>query len=243
MPVQFEYRSRTQSPLSTLIGCLPLFLILMLMCLLPSLLFDLVRSILTKLGLSSGVAGLTVLGVFFGSFINVPVYEFRRDDLQPEVRYGPLGQAFERDYQRVFSRTQIAINIGGCLIPVALAIHQAVRVAGFGNSAILATFIVAGLSIGVCYRTARPVEGIGIMMPGLVPPILCVISAWILLPEASPEERTAAAFIGGVAGPVIGADLLHLRDVLKTPVGIMSIGGAGTFDGIVLSGMLAALLS
>ena len=57
------------------------------------------------------------------------------------------------------------------------------------------------------------------------------------------REPVPIAFTAGVAGPIIGADLLHLKDLPDTPVGVMSIGGAGTFDGIVLSGVLAALLA
>ncbi|MDH4154237.1 MAG: DUF1614 domain-containing protein, partial [Nitrospira sp.] len=47
----------------------------------------------------------------------------------------------------------------------------------------------------------------------------------------------------GVLGPLIGADLLHLRDIEKIATGIASIGGAGRFDGIVLSGIVAAYLA
>jgi uncharacterized membrane protein len=46
-----------------------------------------------------------------------------------------------------------------------------------------------------------------------------------------------------VLGPLIGADLLHIRDVEALETGIDSIGGAGTFDGIVLSGIVAAYLA
>ena len=243
MPVHIEMKGSEQSSLKLLLGCLPMFLLLLLMCLLPVFLFDTAKSILTKLGLSPTVAGLTVVSIFLGSFLNIPVTAFVRDEIQPELKFGPLGSYFERDYRRVMSRTVVAVNIGGCLIPVLLAIYQMNRAVQFGNDGILGMILVTALSIGVCFRVARPVEGIGIMLPGLVPPLVCVISAWILMPEAMPEQRTAAAFIGGVLGPLIGADLLHLRDVLKTPVGMMSIGGAGTFDGIVLSGLLAALLS
>jgi uncharacterized membrane protein len=51
------------------------------------------------------------------------------------------------------------------------------------------------------------------------------------------------AFVAGVLGPLIGADLFHLKDISRVSAGILSIGGAGTFDGIVLSGILAALLA
>ncbi|MCH7552064.1 DUF1614 domain-containing protein, partial [Patescibacteria group bacterium] len=44
-------------------------------------------------------------------------------------------------------------------------------------------------------------------------------------------------------GVLIGADLLRLPKVMKGEVGIMSIGGAGVFDGIFLVGIVAALLA
>jgi uncharacterized membrane protein len=47
------------------------------------------------------------------------------------------------------------------------------------------------------------------------------------------------AYIAGVAGPLIGVDLLHLKGIEQSTVGMASIGGAGTFDGIVLSGIVA----
>jgi len=86
--------------------------------------------------------------------------------------------------------------------------------------------------------------GVGIMLPGFLSPLVSVGLTWLLL--ASPEYmplRAGIAFVAGVVGPLVGADLLHLRDVTRISVGMLSIGGAGTFDGIVLSGVLAALLA
>ena len=77
---------------------------------------------------------------------------------------------------------------------------------------------------------AKPVEGVGIAMPGLFPTLLAAMSALLLVPE----QATPVAFVAGVLGPLIGADLLHLRDIEKIATGIASIGGAGTFDGLVL---------
>jgi uncharacterized membrane protein len=51
------------------------------------------------------------------------------------------------------------------------------------------------------------------------------------------------AYVAGNLGPLVGADLLHLKEILRVPAGMLSFGGAGTFDGIVLSGILAALLA
>jgi uncharacterized membrane protein len=85
---------------------------------------------------------------------------------------------------------------------------------------------------------ARPTPGVGIVVPGLVPALVAALSALILAPEQAPP----VAFIAGVLGPLVGADLLHLQDVSKLGSGVISIGGAGTFDGIVLSGVVAAYL-
>ena len=59
----------------------------------------------------------------------------------------------------------------------------------------------------------------------------------------APSEAAPVAYIAGVAGPLIGADLLHLKDIEESATGVASIGGAGTFDGIVLSGIVAAFLA
>jgi uncharacterized membrane protein len=85
-------------------------------------------------------------------------------------------------------------------------------------------------------RMAKPVQGIGIALPELIPPLLATICALSFAPDQAPP----VAFVAGVLGPLIEADLLHLRDIEKIAA---SIGGAGTFDGIVLSGIVAAYLA
>jgi len=102
--------------------------------------------------------------------------------------------------------------------------------------------VVAAVNIAVCYYVARPVQGIGIMIPGLVSPLVAVLMTWLVCPEGM-TERVAIAYVAGILGPLVGADLLHLKDITRVPVGVLSIGGAGTFDGIVMSGILAALLA
>lgn len=91
----------------------------------------------------------------------------------------------------------------------------------------------------VAYFTSYAVPGIGIAMPFLIAPIASVVMATML----DPEQRAVLAYIGGTLGVLIGADLLRLKDVCKTWAPIASIGGAGTFDGIFLSGLIAVLLA
>ena len=135
--------------------------------------------------------------------------------------------------------TIIAVNFGGCLIPVGLALYEIAYLATLGLSTLIAVVVGCVVNIIVCYSIARPVQGVGIAMPSFVSPIAAVALALVLAPEAAPP----VAFVIGVVGPLVGADLLHLRDVEATEIGVVSIGGAGTFDGIILSGILAAYLA
>jgi uncharacterized membrane protein len=100
--------------------------------------------------------------------------------------------------------------------------------------------LVAGIAnIAVCYFLARPVQGVGVLLPGLVPAAVAAILALIF----APSEAAPVAYVAAVAGPLIGADLLHLNEIEQSAVGMASIVGAGTFDGIILSDIVAAYLA
>jgi uncharacterized membrane protein len=59
----------------------------------------------------------------------------------------------------------------------------------------------------------------------------------------SRENAAALAYIAGSMGTLIGADLTNLDKVRGLGAPVASIGGAGTFDGIFLTGILAVLLA
>jgi len=59
----------------------------------------------------------------------------------------------------------------------------------------------------------------------------------------SREYAAPLAYISGCLGTLIGADLLNLRVMGELGASIASIGGAGTFDGVFLTGILAVLLA
>jgi uncharacterized membrane protein len=44
-------------------------------------------------------------------------------------------------------------------------------------------------------------------------------------------------------GTLIGADLMNLGSIQGLHAPVLSIGGAGTFDGVFLTGILAVLLA
>lgn len=127
----------------------------------------------------------------------------------------------------------MAVNVGGGLIPVGLALYQFTQ----GNS--LAILLVTAIVTLVSYYAARVVPGIGIQMNPLLAPLTAALSAMLIAaPHAAP-----VAFAGGVLGTLIGADLLHLKDIQSMSSGVLSIGGAGVFDGIALCGLFALLLT
>ncbi len=230
-------------------GCLALLILFGFILLAPFLFAQVMASALARLGLPPGVALLALLGIFIGGAINIPVKRIPRE---VELIYDPfqiygLGQIFPRLYggwptplrQRVRTYMVIAVNVGGCIIPVTIAAYETLRIISRGPQAVLAVVGIAGLNIAVCYAIARPVPQVGIVMPSLVPPLVAAIPSFLLVPHFAPP----IAFVAGVLGPLIGADLLHMDDIQQLQTGVASIGGAGTFDGIVLSGMLAALLA
>ena len=91
---------------------------------------------------------------------------------------------------------------------------------------------------GISYFFSRPVQGFGIGMPIMIAPISAALVSLLI----SPEQSAPLAYISGTLGVLIGADLLHLKDIPKLGTPYASIGGAGTFDGIFITGIVAALL-
>ncbi|MBT9317044.1 DUF1614 domain-containing protein [Leptothoe spongobia] len=201
---------------------LPIILFLFAMLLLPlvitGLTMDMVTVAVTKLGFAPSLAILLLAAIVIGSTINIPLY-------QKSLR--PVGMLWDRQ------QTIVALNVGGGLIPIILAIYQFTR----GNVlAILATTAIVTL---VSYCAAQIVPGTGIRMNAMVAPLTAVVCAWLLGGVAAPS----VAFAGGILGTLIGADLLHLKEMERLSSGTLSIGGAGVLDGIALCGLFALLLA
>ncbi len=222
------------------LGCLPIVLFLLLLFLLPFWFAQFMGLALAKLRLDPQTALFVIVGIFLGSVVNIPVKRLVRHEdvtIHPFPHFGFLDRWPQ--FQRVRRETIVAVNLGGCVIPTMVAIYEVFQLVMDSWTYLLAVGLAVAINTTVCYRLARPVKGIGIAMPALVPPIVAVMSALVLAPDQAPP----VAFIVGVLGPLLGADLLHLREIPRISTGMASIGGAGTFDGIVLSGILAAYLA
>ena len=132
-------------------------------------------------------------------------------------------------------KTIIAVNAGGCLIPVMFSYYL------IHNNPLDPIKVVTGIAIVtfISRWVSRPVPGVGIGMPIFIAPIAAAITAIGL----DPDQSAPLAYICGTLGVLIGADLLRLKDIRKMGVPIASIGGAGTFDGIFITGIVAVLLA
>lgn len=222
------------------LSLLPLLLFFVLLVMLPFVFGQVFASALVKLKLDPTTALLVVIGIFLGSPINIPVKRISRTESVPADPLAVFGLSrWWPAFQQVRRETVIAVNVGGCLIPVALAIYETAHVILAGRQPLSGLLLAIFINTVACYWSAKPIEGIGIAMPGLFPPLLATVCALSFVPDQAPP----VAFVAGVLGPLLGADLLHLRDIEKIATGIASIGGAGTFDGIVLSGIVAAYLA
>ncbi len=220
-------------------GCLPLILFFWFILLLPFVFADIMLTALGKLGLSPSVSVVIAMGIFLGSLINIPVRRIARParlEYDPLAFFG-LGRLFPR--KTVMQETVIAVNVGGCVVPCLIAVYEFLRLTLLGPWPMLAAALTTALNAYICYQVARPIPQVGIAMPPIVPALAAVIPAYILLPEMT----APVAFIAGVLGPLIGADLMHLDDIVDLDTPMASIGGAGTFDGIVISGLVATLLA
>jgi uncharacterized membrane protein len=215
-----------------------LFLFLLFLLLFPfiwiAVALDVVEVAVAKLGFSPSVAFLLFAAVLVGSTINIPLYKVESSvAIVPDFMDLWLQQFWGIPLHKVRQQTIVALNVGGGFIPVILAIYELTRsdpVAILGVSAIVTV---------VSYFSAQIVPGIGIQMNALIPPLTAAISAVLIAEPLAPS----VAFAGGILGTLIGADLLHLKEIERMSSGVLSIGGAGVFDGIAMCGLLALLLT
>ncbi|NLN43808.1 MAG: DUF1614 domain-containing protein [Methanosarcina sp.] len=210
------------------------------------LFFGVVVSAFTKIGFSVGDAFLILVLSLLGSGINIPLMTLRSDIPVVKENYIRIfGISYRVPVRRVIkNETTIAVNVGGAVIPVLISAYLLTR---FPSSLLLAGAGILIVTV-ITHSVARPIRGIGIATPALVPPLAATLAAVLLtsviqIPGCSVDQcRVVTAYAGGVIGTLIGADLLNLGKIKDLGAPVASIGGAGTFDGIFLSGLIALLL-
>lgn len=199
-----------------------------------SIQFGLMALTFEKLGLDTHSALLLLGTSLFGSVINLPLMTLQSDEPAPpppaeeETGMWPPQLPFD-------GRTRIMVNVGGCLVPVFFSAYLLRHYPLGAPETVVAVLAVAGVS----FLMSRPMHGIGVAMPVLVAPLSAALVAVVL----GGEYRAPLAYVAGSLGVLIGADLLRLKDIRAMRFPVASIGGAGTFDGIFMTGLVAVLLS
>jgi uncharacterized membrane protein len=217
---------------------LTIFLIFLL--LIPFLIFMLPAVAFAKLGLSPFAGFAFFILCLMGSLINIPVYRKElRDD--PYVEYYDEADRIMDIFHKFFGirvpvvqERIISLNVGGAILPGLLCLYLLSRV-NLG-SAFLATTVTTIFS----YYLSKPVKGVGIILPAFIPPIIAAVAALLFAEKGS---APAVAYISGVLGTLIGADLLRLHQIKRMGLSFLSIGGAGVFDGIFIVGIISVLLA
>ena len=190
-----------------------------------------------RIGFSSFQFGLIMVATLIGSGINIPVREVKSVEPLVEMRearaFGMRFRIPHVGYQQV--STIVAVNAGGAIIPVLVSVYILWSHPSALPYALVGTVVTAFL----VHLMARKVRGVGIVTPALLPPLAAAVISYILLP-GSPA---VVAYVSGSIGALVGADLTNLRGITKLGAPMASIGGAGTFDGVFLTGLVAVLLT
>ena len=196
---------------------------------------EVLRTVYAKLGVGWRSILFLLFASLLGGYINIPIAQLPD---QLVVIGVPAENMFGMPYMAPehvdWPGTIIAVNVGGALIPALLSLYLLVR------NALWAPGLVGTACVAIiCYWLAHPIPGIGITIPTILPGLAAAIAAVLLA-----RWRTAAvAYISGTLGCLIGADLLNLGTLQGLGAPIASIGGAGTFDGVFLTGVIAVLIA
>ena len=187
-----------------------------------------------RIGISESWMAIILAAALMGSFVNVPVARLRGKIREIDAPVTVFGVTYRVPLAVEAGRITIAVNAGGAVVPVAVATYLVCH-DHLTLGALFATLAV----IPVVFVLARPVPGVGIVIPALLPPLVAALAAiWL-----GGHAIGAVAYVAGTVGTLVGADVLNLPRVRSLQAPMVSIGGAGTFDGVFLTGLAAVLLA
>ena len=187
-----------------------------------------------RLGVGPGGALFLLFGSLIGSYFNIPITILPGQTVESGQIVDFFGMRYVVPLVVASPGTVLAVNVGGAIIPTVMSTYLVIRYQLW----IKAALAIVAMAL-IIHSMATPVHGIGIAVPVFVPVVATAILAFIL----SREYAAPLAYIGGSMGTLIGADLLNLDRIGSLGAPVASIGGAGTFDGIFLTGILAVLLA
>jgi uncharacterized membrane protein len=187
-----------------------------------------------KIGINRRYIFTLLLLSLLGSYVNIPIYHLPPESVSSGGLVSFFGVPYAIPSVTEWPGTVIAVNLGGAVIPMILSIYLIWK-----NRLFLQGLVGTAIAAVIIHHLAYPVPGVGIAVPVLLPAIVALVLALLLSWKYAP----ALAYIVGTLGTLIGADLTNLDKIQGLGAPVASIGGAGTFDGIFLSGILAVLLT
>lgn len=230
---------------------LPLTIVLLLLLLAVPVIFiylflRLSETAFEMVGFDHWHASLAVFGSVLGSLVDIPLGTTSFSTYPGW--YISLASMISQDFPTTFHPVYLAINLGGCVIPLAISAHLLVRGRAHPIKAALGVAVVAAIT----YWAAEAVPGEGITLPFWLSPLLAAVFGLLL--AGGYRRAPPLAYISGTVGTLLGADILSLLtpgilpylsplSLTRTKPLVLSIGGAGVFDGIFLTGIIAVLLA
>ena len=213
---------------------------------------SMVAEAFSKLGLTPAQGVLMLIAILIGRFVNLPVFTSERLIVVPSprtMRYTMDSDGrhmeIEQDTANELKKQVFAINLGGCILPLLLSLTFLVSLHLSGRADGVYTWIGFAMVMvaGGCYVMAKADPFTGLRVPLIMPALMTFVSVYFFVPE---PFRPVAAYVAGTMGTILGGNLIPLltpriRNAVGTP--LVSIGGAGTFGGVFVAGILAVLLA
>lgn len=175
-----------------------------------------IRRVLIVLGFSEAEVSAILFGTLFFGWVTIPVF--------------PYGGWW------------VGLSLGGAVIPIAICINFLVK----RRVGLAEAFIGMTIVSYITYTVTRAEEGVGIVAdvplafaPALAAGLYSLSVFWEDISKAAP-----LAYVSGVLGTLIGADVFRLGEVLafeapEEGFALLSIGGANVFDMVYLTGIVA----
>jgi uncharacterized membrane protein len=204
--------------------------LLLISILFPILIFYLVYLIFTKAFEYMGFTTVEAIIIVFISFLfvfDIIIFEFNISNI----------------YLFTYENWIVAINMGGAVIPILLSIYLIIKKKIPLKKVLFGILVVTIIS----YFVTQPVPDKGIvayfpywLLPGFFASISSIFLSWKNFIKAAP-----LAYISGTVGVLIGADFLHIWELLNyqnTKQTTAVLGGAVVFDMIFITGIIAVIL-
>ena len=210
-----------------------MFIVFLLLFFFFTVQIDLIVMVFSRIGIPTKYVFAALFATLIGSFINIPIKRIPQETMVEERMVRFFGFRYVVPVRKR-KETVLAVNVGGAVIPVLVSCYLLFKTGLWGKA-----FIATALMSLITFRLAKPVRGLGIALPFFVPPILAALASVVI----SGGHAPVVAYVCGTLGTLIGADLLNLNKIGKLGAPVASIGGAGTFDGIFLTGIFAVVLA